>query len=374
MREKLYRFKCPTGRNIRVEFMFMPGKWLSTGTMDHTEAVHFADKYLYEKLGISNAPKTLTLNEFAKDFFSQDGEYRKRQELKKKRYKDEYYKSHQGRLDNYILPEFGDRLISSITDISIDNWFVRLKKKDGTDLSDNSKNKLLYCFSAVMDEARRMGYIAENPVAKIDIITEEHIERLPITNEERDILFPKDDKALISIWGSVMWAGYFCVMKDTGFRPGEVAALFVKNVYRDLSGVYLENSIDYSTRKLQNSIKTTKKGQKYKIGILSDQTLRMLDLILPYNGFYFHTGKNLLRPETSNKHFKTVLEQQSISLNGRSQYSLRHSFETNIAGKVENKILMELMAHTSFRGEYDHRTPRDLLGQLQPMKELIEAF
>jgi integrase len=77
-------------------------------------------------------------------------------------------------------------------------------------------------------------------------------------------------------------------------------------------------------------------------------------------------------PETANKHLKLSLKKTDVKLNGRTQYSLRHSFETALAGNIDQKILLELMAHTNFRKEYDHRTPEDILKQLQPAWEVIE--
>jgi hypothetical protein len=40
---------------------------------------------------------------------------------------------------------------------------------------------------------------------------------------------------------------------------------------------------------------------------------------------------------------------------------------------VENKVLIELMGHTSFRKEYDHRKPKNILTRLQPVREILEG-
>lgn len=42
-----------------------------------------------------------------------------------------------------------------------------------------------------------------------------------------------------------------------------------------------------------------------------------------------------------------------------------------LAGRVEDKVLLDLMAHTHFRMVYDHRTPDDMIIQLQPLRQLI---
>lgn len=89
--------------------------------------------------------------------------------------------------------------------------------------------------------------------------------------------------------------------------------------------------------------------------------------------FFFLIDGRLLCPEVSNKHLRGACKRAGVDLAGRTQYSLRHSFETGIAGLVENKVLIELMGHTSFRKEYDHRKPKKILTRLQPVREILEG-
>jgi integrase len=191
-------------------------------------------------------------------------------------------------------------------------------------------------------------------------------------------MFPKDEDTLLHYWGNRTWAAYFLVMRDTGFRPGEVAGLTTKTISFKLHGVYTEQSIDFRSREIKNRIKTTNKGYNFKIGLLTNQTLEQLQLLIAEKKlgnddllFTINRG-NAIIPDSANKHLRLTMERIGIKLNGRTQYSLRHSFETALAGNVEDKILLQLMAHTKFRKEYDHRSPEDILLQLQPALEAIE--
>ena len=375
-----YRFRHPSGRAIQVTFAHIPGKWLSTGTHDRTEAVLWAEKKLKEDLGVTVTKKNLTFKEFATGFFSEDSQgFRKRNEKRKKFYSDHYYKAHQGRLDNYIIHRFGSFLLSALTDVMIEDWFVELvNPRTGKELSDDSKNKVLFCIRMVLQEAKRQRYIKDNPAQNVKEITAEHVRREPFMDIELFKMFPRNEQELVNIWGSRMWAAYFLVMRDTGFRPGEVAALTPSNISEKYQGVYTERSIDYRTGAVKNRIKTSDKGFKYKVGLLSRQTMKQTHRLIEETSIaddelLFQVKKSRpIIPDTANKHLRLSMERAGIKLDGRTQYSLRHSFETHLVGNVDQKILLELMAHTSFRKEYDHRSPEDILKQLQPAREVIE--
>ncbi len=358
-------------------FAHTPGKWKSTGTHNMAEAVLWAEAQL--KGESVTQKQQLTLKQFAGNFFkpSDPHKWRARRERKNKYHKNEFYVANQSRLDRYILPAFGDRLISSINDLLIDDWLIDLKNPSGEEIADNTKNKILGTLRKVLDEARRQRLIESNPANDVEPITERRQPRVPFQPPELIAMFPETESSLLRIWGNRMWASYFLVMRDTGFRPGEVAALQVKNISFKLSGIYSTRSVDFRTRKIQESIKTTKKGQPYKVGVLTTQTLWSLENLvlgndLQNDDFLFRVNGNLIVPDVANKHLKGSLKKAGVERLGRTQYSLRHSFDTALAGNVENKVLMELMAHTSLRPEYDHRTPEMILEQLQPVRAILE--
>jgi len=130
-----------------------------------------------------------------------------------------------------------------------------------------------------------------------------------------------------------------------------------------------------SLRKTKGMTQKEVAGQKYKAGILTTITCEYLDELadtMADDDFFFLVNGRLLRPEVSNKHLRGACKRAGVALEGRTQYSLRHSFETGLAGLVENKVLLELMAHTAFHPEYDHRGPEHVLEQLQPVRAILE--
>ena len=345
------------------------------------EAVLWAEKKLEEDLKGISKKRNFTLNEFAAGFFSPEDPYnwRKRQESRNHFYEDSFYEQHASRLKTYILPFLGHYLLTAINDVMIDDWFLELKRhKSDKPLADGTKNKILKCLRIVLEEARRQHIIEQNPAKDVAMINEQNSKRDPFSEIELFKMFPRDEKDLLYIWGNRTWAAYFLVMRDTGFRPGEVAALTPSNISYQYQGVYTESSIDYRSREIKKRIKTSNKGFKYKVGLLTQQTIgQIMKLVeektIPDDNLLFRAeGNNPIVPDTANKHLKLSMERLELKLNGRTQYSLRHSFETALAGNVDQKILLELMAHTNYRPEYDHRTPEDILRQLQPALEVIE--
>ena len=82
---------------------------------------------------------------------------------------------------------------------------------------------------------------------------------------------------------------------------------------------------------------------------------------------------NTLKAEVSNKHFKASCDRAGIDRGGRTQYSLRHTFDTELLKVLDRGTVQNLMGHTSYRKEYDHRTGEDLLLQLQDVVAVVES-
>jgi integrase len=142
--------------------------------------------------------------------------------------------------------------------------------------------------------------------------------------------------------------------------------------------VYTSSSVDSIEKKLQDTIKTSKRGKKYKVGLLDGQTNRLLaryiETLPPDQELLFLVNGGLVTLATSNKHFKLSLSRAGVPLKGRSQYSLRHTFQTTIAGRIEREKILDLMGHTGYREEYDHRDGKRKLEQLQSIRPIIDSI
>ena len=371
MRKK-YRFRKQKGRkHYEVMFSHIPGKWITTSAETKEDAVVWAEDYLRREKG-EPTKADITLAEFAKDFFKKSDPhgYRHRLERRNKFYEDDFFTNHQARLDNYILKAHGSYLLSALNDVMIDDFILDLHStvKGGKLLAEDTRNKVLTCYRIVLQEAVREGYIKSNPAKEVVSIATTYKHRDAFTQEEMDIIFPEDDDRLLRIWGnSLKWAVYFCIMKDTGWRPGEVAGLKVSNWYPELHGLYTTDSVDRKTHKIKHSIKTTRRGQKYKAGFLDEQTSRLLQqLIITLDGEYLFevNGKGLVYAELANKHLRAAANRANLALQGRTQYCFRHTFNTLKLGTIPESARLLLMGHTKDRPEYNHLQAEDALHRI----------
>ncbi len=385
MKEK-YRFTQRTGRKyIQVQFAILPGKWISAGTDKMTEAVLFAENWLRRNGGKADcaSDEMLSLSDFAQNFFKVSDPYgfRKRNEQRGYFYNESYYEQKQALLEHYILPTHGKLKLDVITDTMIENLVYGLKSvRTKKALANNTKNKVYDVYSKVMEEARRQGYIKHNPCKDVEALANRSKGREAFTGEELAKLFPKDKKELLRIWHGYMWAVYFLIQYETGWRPGEVAALQFSNFYPDTNGIYTASDIDYKQR-LQPRIKTTDKGQPYKVGILSDRTC---ELLLEWKSrcktdfaFVQSNGK-FIGAEGANKHLASACNRAGIDQfrNGkkRTQYSFRHSFQSYYLGRIPENARLLLMGHTKMRTEYTHIEARELLERVSEIEGLNEQI
>ena len=382
--DKPYRFICRADRNIQVVFKHLPGKLVSAGTRDISEAVRFAEDFL-ESNGMSNK-KTPALGEFAKDFFMRTDSLsiRSRRAAFGKTVSEKWYKYNQGILDNYIIPAFGEYQINAITPLAIENWIISINKKSGSALASASKNKILHALNLVLTEAIRLGYMSSNPLDisyKPKIVTENP--RRALTLHEQRMLFPENKEQRKAVWKSTLWAAYFSIMYDTGFRPGEVAGLRVCDVYRTPGGmgVYTSHTINSYEKKAVERVKTSGKGMENRVGLLSDiSEALVLELIaekdLKDNDWLFERTKRndnvrFIYIKTANMHLKRTCKELGLD-ESITQYYIRHTYATYRRGNMDETTLALSMGHSNgVRSDYDHRTASILLAQLEKARDDI---
>lgn len=354
--------KLREAKGRRVQYLDAKGKWKSTGCWTMEEAtLWYHNKYL--KSGI-------TLAEFATDFYfnkSKGSYYDLCMKLNKYQNK-EWWMSNTGRLERYIMPHFGNMRLDEISAPIIQDWYINLEGVRG-ELASATKKKVLNCLSTIMKYAVFKGIIDKNPCDNVIKITEHNEERLPFSRAELKEMFPDDIFELIGLWGSLEMACFLLVMRDTGWRPGEIAGLDYSGYFPEIKGVYTTHSLDFKTKKIKDRVKTSDKGYKYRIGLLSDQTVRMLDELKRRarnkKGLIFLSSRGEpFSLRWIEKSFKRGLISLNISTENRPVYALRTTFFTIQANELDKEVLMELMGHRKWHTCYDKRSPEDVLLKL----------
>lgn len=378
--DKPYRLVRRKDRPYNVIFDAIPYRAFSTGSYDLAESIEWADAFL-ENGGILRPEKTPSLSEYTKDFFLREDadSVKQRDERYGHEYSKSRYKKYQHYVDDYICPEFGAYLVTSITAKAIEKWLPSLVSGKGNPLANDTKNKILVAFRIIMDDVKKDGYRDDNPAKDVKMFAKKGKRREALPPQIIKALFPDDLEKRIEIWHGLMWATYFSVMYDTGFRPGEMAALRVCDIYQSSKGLSVGavTTVNKDEGKIVGRVKTSDDGYDKRPGLLYDDTAELVVRLIKEKNlsgedrlFSAPNRKDgLLMSDTSNKHFKTVLAENGFYKEGRVQYSMRHSYMTARRGDMPDDILAISMGHTHLRDDYDHQTMTDLIRRLDKNRE-----
>lgn len=378
--DKPYRFSSRKGRAIQVMFDHIPGKWISTGCLDMPAAIEFAEKTMQNE-GRSRG-RVPTLAEFSHDFFLRTDKesLQARDEIFGHQFTKSRYIKYQALLDNYILPRFGAFIITAISVRMIEEWIPYIRPiGHKSALSADTKNKILVTFRLVMDDVKREGWRDDNPAAEARPMARRNAPREALPPSALLTLFPESADERIAVWGSLMWAVYFSIMYDTGWRPGEIAALRVCDVWRTAKGlaVSTERTVNRYEQRVVDRVKTSGHGYNERVGLLDETTtallLRLIDEAKLEGDQPLFKAKErrdgLVMPETSNKHFKSTLQRLGLYHEGLVQYCLRHTYTTERRGDMPDELLAISMGHTKLRKDYDHQKAQDLIRRLDAERD-----
>lgn len=349
-------YKKRTLSSGRKVFMVkIEGLWKSTGEETIQRAMAWAMQY---------EPKSQSVyfKKFASGIFDEGSLYRKTKEEKGRVRSLGYWLAQRGRLKNYLLPAFGDLKLDQITLRMVDEWLISLN------LATNSKNKLIHTLKDILRFAVSQNKLTENPLNSIELFIEKNKERESFIKEELDILFPEDAKKLVKIWGSLMWACYFLVIKETGHRPGEQAVLTWQDLWSQDGkfGFIIDKAMESYTRITKN---TTKTGYSRATRI-SEFTYKLLLLHLessPFNRdidlIFSICGNRGIIPETANKHLKICCKEIGLDLKGKTLYCFRHTANTNFLVDMNPHSAQFLMGHRTQKetDRYNHPDRRLLV-------------
>lgn len=373
---KDFRFKSRNGVYY-VIYRFRPERPLSTGQRTEEDAVVWAYAHMDDKPG-----GNIMLKEFAKDFFLPGKcTWSTRMLAKGRTYHGKYFPEQRRRLENYILPRFGPLLVSAIGVKEIDEWLMSLRNyKTGEPLASQTRRKILIAFRQILGEAKYQKVINDNPAAEVDLYIAGGAEREPFSVAELHLLFPEDIDALLPIWKSLSWAVYFYIMASCGLRPGEASALRWGDWNRALHGAIIARSVEGKTSRIKG-LKTAKKGLSKKPATFTsraEQLLLMLESQTENSDpdsliFQRHNGGPILY-DSGNRHFKASCRRAGVYPRGRSQYCLRHTYNTHLLNLASVKQVQMMMGHLSLQSsiQYDHPTEENLLEQAGAMREMVE--
>jgi integrase len=332
--------------------------------------------------------ETITVGEFARDMFTHGAAHLKRWIEKGFVLKTQTIAQHRRHLTKYILPRFGKLRFTEITPTKVEDFLLEQQ------LSNSSRNTILYTLQLVMREAKRAGVFEIVP--EFEPFKRKSKRQDTLSGEELLKLFPYDEQELIEIWKrpdgmkkeqpeiALMFGTLFCVAVSAGLRSGEARAIHRNQISMADSGLVIDRALD-DLGQIGPLKKATEEDPRSRAVIIPEFTLQMLERWLDrapecpdYPGLVFsYRGKPIANYYILDR-FRFGLDRMKIDHETRrlTVHCLRYTYNTRMKTKVPGDILREFLGHRSVEmtDHYDNPFLLERLRAFQDMRPAVEKF
>jgi len=270
-------------------------------------------------------------------------------------YTDKTYRNIKGVAKNHIIPLFGEYYPDKLRPKTIKDVLIKLA------LAGCTKNRILKYISNIYRYLAEEDIYEHNPVTKvIRFSRKQKKERGILTNEELLKLFPEQHKERLKIWSTQRYLCAFMVLRDTGLRPGELAALKWSDWYPEDLFIPITKAIEAGTK---NKIKSTKTGI-HRPALVTPETAAELEALCKIakqkpDHFIFAGIKNNMPYDSHRLCFalRRALVNAGIDKKEYTPYWFRHTFNTNSLIKYPEEKVRILMGHITPNMTIRYRHP-----------------
>jgi len=245
--------------------------------------------------------------------------------------------------------------------------------------------------------AHRKTVPAFRTVPEIPRFTRQSRHQDTLTDAELAKLFPEDREQLEKIWclqdgrdfsTGILFGAMCCLGVSAGLRSGELRGVSVDQIVRQklpnggmLCGLIVDKALS-SKQEIVGLKKATDEDLRVRVVVLSDKTMRILDMFLatipPREGTLFlHRGVPV-RKETLGNRWAAGLRQAGIHTAGRrlTPHSMRYTFNSRMRMLLNEQTLQEAIGHKD--GEmtalYDRPHLEERLHQLADQRGAFNKF
>ncbi len=278
---------------------------------------------------------------------------------RKRKIKENTKVTYQKRLDNYVIPNLGNKLISAITSSDIQALLDKYKN-----LSEKTLKETKGVLSQIFKYAISDSLITKNPCSNLDVeipsVKRKTRFALPLEHFHDIIshlwmLEPKDRRFLA-----------LCLF--TAMRRGEVLGLRWEDIHHGM--IHVKRNVTHPQR---NTPEVT--TPKTKAGIRSIPLIKPLQkVLLPFEeSGYIIGGENPLTASAYRAMWKRI--QKTIEMHGATPHVLRHSYLTYAVGATTDfKTIQGISGHAdvfTLLNTYAHAQDDKVLELSGKMAEIL---
>lgn len=326
--------------------------------------------------------KTITFNEFCKDFYAPDSRFI----LKQKARGTEYVANslYQKNLYlGYFLDKFGSFNVSELKMIDIENWILRLPQ------CSSVKNHIIVTINEVYGELYNHELVDNVPLIQKFKRTDKKSKGI-LSVAEIQMLFPDNYSNIVDIWRIrsdetekeiVAFATMIYTILSTGMRSCEVRAL-QWNQFIEGKALFLNAMFNSDDKRVNYLKKGDKENKKWRVVVLPQKTIKMLNNLRLYSDdkpedFIFTYKGEAVTSDFLLAHFKLVLGKNGIEHDRQHRnitvHSLRFTYNTLMKNEVSEEDLRLMIGHASkqMTDYYDRSETLDHLPKLLQNEDRI---
>jgi integrase len=355
------------------------------------EAVAYLEALLKQELTETkrkSALGSITINDFAKDMFTEGAAHLARWAAKGKVLKRQTIIQHRRHLTGYILPKFGKLRFTEITPTAVEDFLLEQQ------LSNSCRNTILYTLKLIMREARRAGIF--DIIPEFEPFKRNGKRQDTLSGEELIRLFPYNEQELIEVWKrpddmrkerseiALMFGTLFCITVSAGLRSGEIRALHRDQISISNSGLLIDRAVD-DRGEIGSLKKATEEDPRGRAVIIPEITMNMLKRWLErvpecfdYPGLVFSYHRKPIANYYILDRFRYGLQNAGIDYETRrlTVHCLRYTYNTRMRTLLSEQVLREFVGHRSIAmtDHYDRPILIERLAAYQGIRPLVEQF
>ena len=292
-----------------------------------------------------------TFGEYCKGFYEPGSRFLRKQEARGYKYQPNSIYQKNLYLQKF-LAVFGKVIVRNLTVGMVENWLIDVE------CSNSVKNNILATIDEIESELYSDGLI-DNPIHVKHFRRNTH-EKGILTLTEITRLFPADYDKLLEVWrvrpterekDIYCFAVAIYTLLTTGMRSSEIRALQWEQFIRP-DAILINAMIDSNSQRVNRLKKWTAENKKWRVTILPDRTVRMIDLLRLDKSANDYVFVYMDKPLTSwflLDHFKYVMQNNGIDWKGRNItiHSLRFTYNSLMKGEISGEDLRLMVGHAT---------------------------
>lgn len=352
----LWKRKMPSGLTVYYYRFYLPdgtrSNYYSTGQTTKGRAVQYIERLRKEdRLGKPDSP---LFEEYFGEWWGPNCPYVARKKSRGKNLSPTFIDARNSWTRRFIAPTFGGKRLDTIRPGDVETWLTTLTQEHK--LAHGTANHVFKTLRLMLNEAVRLGDLNKNPC--------DAVEQLYYEAKEQPIFTPAELRKILNRkhWEDVVSWAATALAAGTGARQGEVLAARVED---------FDDDVWHITRgwRRKHGEASTKTGKTRHVPLpaLAREAVQGRIQAVGHGYIISDLGDRPIDPKRINASLYEAMEKAQVARNERHFHTLRHTFNSLLAGRLDPAQIRRLTGHATekMREHYTHTDAKALLDDIE---------